>query len=141
MLMRFDPWRDFDRLLWGGDARRTLPVDAIRRGDQVMVHFDVPGVDPDSIDLTVDRNVLTIKAERNLEPGEHDEVLMSERPRGTFVRRIVLGDSVDGDKLEAMYSNGVLTVVIPMAESAKPRKIEITSGEPTKELEAESKAA
>ena len=145
MLTRFDPWRELDLLtrdIFNGTRPDLgLPMDAYRRGDEFVVHFDLPGVDPDSIDLTVQDNYLTVRAERRNEPGDDVEVLVSERPSGTYVRRVFLGEALDIDKLEAHYDNGVLRVVVPVAESAKPRKVEITAGHKARELESESSAA
>lgn len=148
MLMRFDPFRDLDRLAAQafGPARSwtgTMPLDAYRRGDRFFVHVDLPGIDPDSVDLTVERNVLTLKAERRWEPAEGDEVLVSERPRGAITRQLFLGENLDTDRIEAAYDHGVLTVMIPVAETARARKIEIgtgTGGERTA-VEARSTAA
>ena len=145
MVMRFEPFRDFDRLteelFHGGRVRPPMPMDAYRKGDDFIVHFDLPGVDSDSIDLTVEKNVLTVKAERRHELGDDVEVLISERPQGTYVRRVFLGEALDVDKLKAHYDTGVLTVTIPVAESAKPRKVEITAGGGPKAIEAETPAA
>ena len=131
-LMRFDPFRDIDRLaeqLAAGTRTgpRSFPMDAYRRGDQFLVHLDLPGVDPSSVELTAERNVLTVTAERRFEPQEEDELLVTERPQGTFTRQLLLGESLDADRIEASYENGVLTLAIPVAEQAKPRRIEITS--------------
>ena len=132
MLMRFDPFRDVDRLMdqlsgQGGRATRSFPMDAFRRGDRFLVQLDLPGIDPAAIDLTVDRNVLTIRAEREVprEPG--DELLVSERPQGTFSRQLLLGETLDPGRLEAAYDQGVLTITIPVAEQARPRRIEVQS--------------
>jgi HSP20 family protein len=130
-VLRFDPFRDFDRLaaeqLAGlRGAARSVPVDAYRRGDQFLIHLDLPGVDPDAIELTVEQNVLTIRAERRLEPEDGDELVISERPQGTFTRQLLLGESLDTDSLEADYDQGVLTLRIPVAEAAKPRRVQIT---------------
>ncbi len=131
MLMRFDPFRDFDRLtqqLWGGapvSRGAGMPMDAYREGDHVTVHFDLPGVDPESVELTVDRNVLTVKAERRWAPTEGTEVVASERVQGTFTRRLFLGESLDTSRIEANYDKGVLTVTVPVAEQAKRRRIEV----------------
>jgi HSP20 family protein len=134
MLMRYDPFREIDRFTEGlfGNAGRApwMPMDAVRTGDHVEVSFDLPGVRPDSIDLTVERNVLTVKAERQWIPDEGSEVLARERTHGTFSRQVLLGDALDGDRVEASYENGVLRVRIPVAERAKPRKVEIHAGEP-----------
>jgi HSP20 family protein len=129
--MRFDPLREFDRLLQQttGSARLpVMPMDAYRRDDRFVVHFDVPGVEPSSIDLTVEKDVLTVSAERRWEPGEGDQVLASERPQGSFSRQLFLGEGLDAERIEASYDNGVLTVSVPVAEQAKPRRVEISSG-------------
>ena len=131
MLMRFDPFRQFDRLtseLWN-TSRSVMPMDAYRDGDSFVVHFDLPGVDADSIDLTVERNVLTVKAERHWAPGEGQEVLTTERPQGSFSRQLFLAETLDADHVEASYDAGVLTLRIPVAEKAKPRRVEIASGQ------------
>jgi HSP20 family protein len=133
MLMRFDPYRELDTVsqLLGrqyGNRQMAMPMDAYRQGDRFVVHFDLPGIDPDSIDLTVEKNVLTVRAERSWQPSEGTEVLVSERPQGTFSRQLFLGDSLDAERIEASYNNGVLTVTIPVAEQAKPRKVSIASG-------------
>ena len=141
MLMRTDPFRDFDRLteaVLGTRARpAVMPMDAYREGDHFIVQFDLPGVDPGSIDLTVEKNVLTVRAERSLEPKESQEVLISERPQGTFSRQLFLGESLDADNVQASYDHGVLTLTIPVAEQAKPRKVEVTaSGSPGRAIPA-----
>lgn len=132
MLMRTDPFRDFDRLFehFTGTVGRpaVMPVDAVRDGDWFNVYFDLPGVDPDSIDVTVDRNVLQVSAERRGPADESVETVLAERPVGVFSRQLFLGDTLDADKLEATYDNGVLTLRIPVSERAKPRKISISSG-------------
>ncbi len=130
-VMRFDPFRDYDRLVAEQIAGlrgppRSVPIDAYRRGDQFLIHLDLPGVDPDAIELTVEQNVLTIKAERRFEPEEGDEPVISERPQGTFTRQLLLGDSLDTDSLEADYDQGVLTLRIPVAQAAKPRRVQVT---------------
>jgi HSP20 family protein len=130
MVMRFDPFRELDRLsehVWGGGpgAQRTIPMDAYRRGDEVFVHFDVPGIAPDSIDLTVEQNVLTVSAERSYHVHEDDAILARERPTGVFSRQVLLGENLDPGRLEASYEMGVLTVKIPVAPQAKPRRVEI----------------
>src|SRR5947208_1831416 len=129
MLMRFDPFREldrqFDRLSQRNWGAGVMPIDAYRRGDRFYVHFDLPGVEPDSVDLEVEKNVLTVKAERAWEPKEGDEVVVAERPRGTFSRQLFLGETLDTDHIEANYDKGVLTVRIPVAEAAKPRKVAI----------------
>ncbi|PBC40188.1 hypothetical protein CJ179_33390 [Rhodococcus sp. ACS1] len=130
MLMRTDPFRDLDRLtqqLLGTASRPTvMPLDAWREGETFVVEFDLPGVDIDSLDLDVERNVLTVHAERAaLDPNR--EMVSAERPRGVFSRQLILGDSLDTDNIEANYDAGVLRLTIPVAEKAKARKIEISS--------------
>ena len=132
MLTRFEPLSEFDRLgseLLGALSRRgvSMPIDAYRRGDQWVVNVDLPGVDPKSIDLTVDRNVLRIEATRDWQPQEGDMVLAAERPRGTFARQLMLSEDIDTGSIKADYRDGVLSVTLPVAESAKPRKVAISS--------------
>jgi HSP20 family protein len=133
MLLRFDPFQTFDRLSrevfsYPGTGTGWMPMDAWRRGDVVEVAFDLPGIDPGSVDLTVEKNVLTVKAERRWQLDEGQQFLVRERPQGTFTRQIVLSDAVDLGKVEARYENGVLFVTAPVAEAAKPHKIEIKAG-------------
>lgn len=132
MLMRTDQFRELDQLaqqVFGTMARPTvMPMDAWRQGDTFVVEFDLPGVDPGSIDLDVERNVLTVKAERARLDDDVDTIA-TERPRGVFSRQLFLGDTLDVDRVEASYVDGVLRLSIPVAEQAKPRKIEISSGE------------
>jgi HSP20 family protein len=132
MLMRTDPFRELDRLtqLVAGTAGTTarpagMAMDAWRDGDEFVVEFDLPGVDPNSIDLDVERNVLNVKAERAVLPGDR-ELVAAERPRGVFSRQLVLGDSLDTDRIQASYEAGVLCLRIPVAARAKPRKIVIS---------------
>ncbi|WP_341927825.1 HSP20 family small heat-shock protein [Nocardioides psychrotolerans] len=129
MLLRTaDPFRDFDRLtqqLLGTTNRPVvMPMDAWREGDRFVIEFDLPGVAPETIDLDVERNVLTVRAERTGRNGDW-EMLASERPRGSFSRQLVLGDNLDLDKIEASYDAGVLRLLVPVAERAKPRKIRV----------------
>ena len=132
MLMRTDPFRELDRLsqqLFGNGtlARPTMmPMDAWRDGDTFLVEFDLPGVDPGSIDLDVERNVVTVKAERAAR-DDNAEMIAAERPRGVFSRQLVLGDNLDTEQITANYDKGVLSLRIPVAEQAKPRKISITN--------------
>jgi HSP20 family protein len=130
MLMRTDPFRELDRLtqqVFGTSTRpAVMPMDAWREGEQFVVEFDLPGVDPGSIDLDVERNVLTVKAERPAREGS-EEMVAAERPRGVFSRQLFLGDTLDTERIEASYSTGVLTLRVPVAEKAKPRKISINS--------------
>jgi HSP20 family protein len=133
MLVRTDPFRDFDRLaqqIWGTTARpAAMPMDAWRDGEQIVVQFDLPGADLDSVDLDVERNVLTVRAERRGSTGEDTEMIAAERPRGVFSRQLILGDTLDTDRLQASYAAGVLTLRIPVAEQAKPRKIAIANAD------------
>lgn len=128
MLMRTDPFRDLDRLtqqVFGTAARpAAMPMDAWRQGDEFVVELDLPGVDPDSLDLDIERNVVTVRASRP-ELDSNREMLAAERPRGVFSRQLFLGENLDTDRIEAHYTDGVLRLVIPVAEKAKPRKIEI----------------
>ncbi|WP_041312702.1 Hsp20/alpha crystallin family protein [Mycobacterium sp. JS623] len=131
-MLKFDPFfRDFDRLtqqLWGGEVgrRAMAPMDAWRDGDKVLVELDLPGVTPDSIDITADHDVLTVTAERP-EPTEGDW-LLAERPHGEFTRHLTLGNKVDVDGISAEFTDGVLRLTIPVAEAAKPRKIAVGPG-------------
>lgn len=143
MLMRTDPFREIDRLaeqFFGTTTRpAVMHLDAYRDGDYFYAAFDLPGVDPESIDCTVERNVLTVRAERRRPTGENVELVAAERPMGTFTRQLFLGDTLDTDKLEAGYDNGVLTLRIPIADRAKPRRISITApanGNGRKEINA-----
>lgn len=132
MLMRYDPFRELDRLTQQAfaPARPTMmPMDAYRHGDQFVVHFDLPGVDPESIDLTIERGGLTVSAERSWQPADDDQVVAAERPQGGFSRQLLLGENLDADRIEASYEHGVLTVTIPVAEQAKPRRVEISTGD------------
>ena len=140
MLLRTtDPFREFDRLaeqLLGTTNRpAVMPMDAWREGDVFRVEFDLPGVAPDTIDLDVERNVLTVRAERLARNGDW-EMLAAERPRGIFSRQLVLGDNLDLDRIEAHYDAGVLRLTIPVAERAKPRRIEVTAGDQRTAIEA-----
>jgi HSP20 family protein len=133
VLMRTDPFRDFDRLaqqlLGVGTTSRpaVMPMDAWREGDTFVLEFDLPGIRPETLDIDVERNVLTIKAERPARNGDW-EMLASERPRGLFSRQLVLGDNLDLDQVAADYDAGVLRLRVPVAEKAKPRKIEVSTG-------------
>lgn len=142
MVLQYDPFRDFDRLtqqLVGTRRRpRMMPMDAYRRGDRLIIHFDLPGVSPEAIDLTVENNSLTVKAERSWPPAEGDEVLVTERPEGSFSRRLLLGEGLDLGRVEAKYDAGVLTVTIPVAETAKARQIPITRSEEGTVIDATS---
>ena len=130
MLLRFDPFRELDRLASGpwGRSRPVMPMDAYRNGDHLVVHFDLPGIDPESIDLTVEKNVLTVTAERHTAHQEGEDVIVSERFDGQYSRQLFLGDALDPDGIQAGYEHGVLTVTIPVAQQAKARKVEVTTG-------------
>ena len=143
MLMRFDPFREFDRQFdrLSQRAAGVMPIDAYRRGDHFYVHFDLPGGDPHSVDLEVEKNVLTVKAERSWEPREGDELVVTERPRGTFSRQLFLGETLNTDGIEANYEAGVLTVSIPVAEAAKPRKVAIGASNGSQAIDASSTAS
>jgi HSP20 family protein len=133
MLMRTDPFRELDRItqqVLGTPARpAAMPIDAYRSGEQFVVHFDLPGVAPDAIELTVERNVLTVHATRERATSDQDELLIAERPFGTFSRQLFLGESLDTDRIDASCADGVLTLRIPIAERAKPRRVEVSVGE------------
>jgi HSP20 family protein len=130
MLMRTDPFRELDRiaqqLVGAGTTSRpvVMPMDAWREGDTFVLEFDLPGVAPDTLDIDIERNVMTIRAERPARNGDW-EMLASERPTGLFSRQLVLGDNLDLEKVQAGYRDGVLKLTIPVAEKAKPRKVEI----------------
>jgi len=138
MLVATDPFRDFDRLsqqVWGTTGRpAAMPMDAWRDGEQIVVQFDLPGVDMYSVDLDVPRNMLTVRAERRPpkrrpSTGEDTEMIAAERPRGVFSRQLILGDTLDTDRVQASYTAGVLTLRIPVAEKAKPRRIAISNAD------------
>ena len=147
-MLRFDPFRDLDRMteqLLGapaGSARapRFMPMDLYRSGDHYVLHADLPGVDPGSVDVHVENGTLTIKAERSGRTEQDVQWLSSERFTGTFMRQLALGEGLDTDAIAATYANGVLTVTIPVAEKAKPRRIEITSVEAQPTIEANKQA-
>ncbi|MEU9303187.1 Hsp20/alpha crystallin family protein [Streptomyces sp. NPDC048269] len=143
MLMRTDPFRELDRIsrdvlsprAWS--APTVMPMDAYREGDEYVVAFDLPGVTPGAIDIDVERNMLTVKAERR--PAEHAGTVqreLSERPLGVFSRQIMLADSLDTEHISADYDAGVLTLRIPIAERAKPRKISIGRVGDRKQIDA-----
>jgi HSP20 family protein len=140
MLMRTDPFRELDRLTDAmfGTARRpaAMPMDAYRHDDTFYIHLDLPGVDADSIDLTVEQNVLTVRAERKSSTNNGAETIMAERPYGTFSRQVFLGESLDVDNLSADYDAGVLTIKIPVAEQAKPRKVLVSDSSDRKQINA-----
>ncbi|MDG5804536.1 Hsp20/alpha crystallin family protein [Streptomyces ossamyceticus] len=139
MLMRTDPFREFDRLaqqVFGTENRpAVMPMDAYRAGDDFIVHFDLPGVDPETIELDVERNVLNVRAERRSPAPEGAELVAAERPTGTFTRQLFLGDTLDAERVDASYEAGVLTLRIPIAEKAKPRKIQISGGSERRQID------
>ena len=129
MLMRFEPFRELDRIteeLLSERRVRQVPVDAYRRGNELTVNLDLPRADPGSIDLTVERDVLTVRATRTPEVAEGDDIQVVERAHGQFSRELFLGESLDRDNISALYHEGVLTITIPVAEQAKPHKVEVT---------------
>jgi HSP20 family protein len=139
MLMRTDPFRDLDRLtqqVFGTAARpAVMPMDAWREQDKFVVEFDLPGIEVDSIDLDVERNVLTVRADRPAREGIA-ELVAAERPRGVFSRQLILGDNLDSERVDASYQGGVLRLEIPVAEKAKPRKISISAAEDQRVINA-----
>ncbi len=132
MLMRTDPFRELDRVaqqVFGTSARpAAMPIDAFRRGDEFVVLFDLPGVDASTIDLSVERNVLSVHAERRRPDDEGVELLIGERPQGAFSRQLFLAETLDTDRISADYTDGVLRLRVPIKEQAKPRKVEINVG-------------
>jgi HSP20 family protein len=142
LLTSIDPFlqefeRQFDRLARQAfeSGAAVMPMDGLRRDDDVLLRFDLPGIDPDSIEVTVDRGVLSVSARREEEIAENERLFVRERPMGSFTRRVYLSEHLDSDKIDAGYANGVLTVRIPVLERAKPRKVEISRGE-TKAIKA-----
>jgi HSP20 family protein len=127
--------REFDRLArrtfgtanWPARVRAVMPMDAVRGKDEVVLRFDLPGVDAESIDVTVDRGVLTVSAKRTEKAGEDEKLITRERVTGSFTRRLYLGDTLDSDKIEAAFADGVLTVRLPLLATAQPRKVEIST--------------
>jgi HSP20 family protein len=137
MLLQFDPFRDLTETAFGRSTP-AMPMDAVRRGETVLVYLDLPGVDADTIDLEVERNVLTVKAERRFAREEGDQVLANERRQGNYLRRLLLGDTLDGERVEADYRDGVLAITIPVAEAAKPRKVAVGHSDGPEAIEAEA---
>ncbi|MGW3852972.1 Hsp20/alpha crystallin family protein [Streptomyces fagopyri] len=142
MLMRTDPFREMDRIVqqlsgtsgtWSKPS--VMPMDAYREGDEYVIAFDLPGVSTEAIDIDVERNIVTVKAERRpVAKADAVKVELSERPLGVFSRQIVLADTLDTERIQADYDAGVLTLRIPIAERAKPRKVSITAGSGTKQI-------
>jgi HSP20 family protein len=146
VVMRYDPFREVDRQIQQlanrmQESSATMAMDAYRRGDTVYVNFDLPGVDAGSIELTAEQNTLTVRAERRWTPDGDDQVLAQERPQGTFTRQLMLGEHLDTEHIEAAYEDGVLTLEVPVAPAAKPRKIEIRgSGQRREAIDVEASA-
>jgi HSP20 family protein len=127
--IRFDPFRELDRwaneMMGAARAPRLMPMDVYRHGESYVLRFDMPGIDPDSMDVVAEQNTLTIRAERRHDAPEGAEYVVSERPSGAYSRQVILGDGLDVDTIRADYHDGVLTVTIPVAEQAKPRRIDV----------------
>jgi HSP20 family protein len=140
MAIGYDPFREFEQmtqqLLSGGRAPRSFPMDAYRRGNEFRIHLDLPGVDPDSIDITVEGQGLSITAERRFEQREDDQIIVSERPQGRFGRELRLGTSIDAENIGANYEGGVLTLTLPVAARAKPRRIEVRASGGQRQIES-----
>jgi HSP20 family protein len=150
MLVQNDPFRDidawFDRMTGraSGNGSWPMPMDAYKRGNDLWVDLDLPGVAADSVDIDVERNVLTVTAQRSWERQEGDQVYLAERHRGTFRRQVHLGDGLDAERIEARYNDGVLTLRIPVAAAAQPRKVQVQTGSSSQAIDAaatERKAA
>jgi HSP20 family protein len=140
MLLRFDPFRDFDHLasdmLGASRVPQAMPMDCYRPGDTFYLHFDLPGMDADSLEVVTENNTLTIRALRRLTGPDDATYLVSERPSGAYSRQLVLGDGLRLDTIDADYHDGVLTLTIPVAEQAKPRRVEVTRGASADEVSA-----
>jgi HSP20 family protein len=144
MLLQNDPFRDidawFDRMTGrtANNGQWPMPIDAYKRDNDLWVDIDLPGVSSDSVEINVERNVLTVSAQRDWDPKDGDQVYLAERHRGTFRRQVHLGDGLDADRIEARYNDGVLTLRIPIAEAAKPKKIEVQTGSTQRAIDASS---
>lgn len=143
MLMRFDPFRELDRFadeaLGAARSRTaTMPLDAYRQGDRFIVAIDLPGVNPDSVDITIEKNVLTVRAERSWGRAQGQEWVVAERHEGTFSRQLFLGDSLDTEAIAARFEHGVLTLEIPVAERAKPRRVAVSVGDQAQSVDTKS---
>jgi HSP20 family protein len=144
MLLQNDPFRDidawFDRMTGRtpSNGQWAMPMDAYKRGNDLWVDIDLPGVAADTVDINVERNVLTVSAQRDWERKEGDQVYLAERHRGTFRRQVHLGEGLDADRIEARYNDGVLTLRIPVAEAAQPKKIPVTTGSSSRAIDASS---
>lgn len=134
MAMNFDPFRELDRVagtLFEGRGPRLMPMDLYRDGDTYVLNADLPGIDPGSVDIDVDGQLLTIRAERTLSSGADVKWLSRERQSGSFLRQLNLGQGIDRERIAATYDNGVLSITIPVSEKAKPRRIEVVTGAPS----------
>ncbi len=142
MSISYDPFHHLDelrdQLVSGGRAPRSFPMDAYRRGEEFLVHLDLPGINPETVELTVENQVLTITVERRFEQLEGDEIIVSERPQGRFSRQLRLGSTIDTDRIAASYHDGVLTITLPVSERARPRQIQVGRGGPAQIEEGES---
>jgi HSP20 family protein len=140
MAMTFDPFAELDRLagnlLGTQQGPRFMPVDLYRDGDRYVLTADLPGVDPDSVDIDVDGQLLTIRARRTAETRDGVSWLAQERPHGSYLRQFNIGEGIDAGKIAAHYANGVLSVLLPVSERAKPRKVQVQSGEPQQTVTA-----
>jgi HSP20 family protein len=127
--LRFDPFRELDRfaseMMGAARAPRLMPLDAYRHGENYVLHFDLPGIDTESLEVVAERNTLTVRATRSTDAPQEAQFVMAERPSGQYSRQIVMGDGLDLEAVSANYRDGVLTVTIPVKEQAKPRRIEI----------------
>jgi HSP20 family protein len=139
MALGYDPFREYEQLaqqlLSGGRVPRSFPMDAYRRGDEFIVHLDLPGVDPGSIDITVESGTLSVTAERRFEQEDEDEIIVNERPQGRFNRDLRFGSAIDVERIGASYEGGVLTLTLPVSERAKPRTIQVQAREGEREIE------
>ena len=143
MLIRFDPFRDFGltRSVTINGRQPWMAMDAYRQDDHLLLQLDLPGADPASVDVTFENGTLTVKAERRSAVAEDSHVLVSERSQGTFTRRFALGESFNGERTEARYDNGVLTLTVPVAEQSKPRKVEVVTASQPASTSSEPVAA
>ena len=134
MSISYDPFHHLDelrdQLISGGRSPRSFPMDAYRRGEEFLVHLDLPGIDPETVEITVENQVLTISVERRFEQLEGDEIIVSERPQGRFSRQLRLGSTIDTDRIAASYHDGVLTITLPVSERARPRQVRVGRGGP-----------
>ncbi len=134
MSISYDPFHHLDelrdQLVSGGRSPRSFPMDAYRRGEEFFVHLDLPGINPETVEVTVENQVLTISVERRFEQLEGDEIIVSERPQGRFSRQLRLGSTIDTDRIAASYHDGVLTITLPVSERARPRQVRVGRGGP-----------